>query len=192
MTHDNNINNNKTNQREYILENALKHSGSSSWRDFNIISNKYYKQHQHKNNMDKVYEYRNSMKKLYDTNPYNPVLSKYKQPKREQNLLSLEQNDIDQRIKIWNKKRNNNFLHHKITKIDDKKKEINEYDSAKHPEVYHRGESMKNIRGKDRINPNIYKSLKRNHDIITNQAWKGRNSVDFPFGVKLKLKQPQF
>lgn len=194
MSHDDDVNTNASNQSKRILETSLKHCSSSSWRDFNIISGKYYKDHKKKHNTDRVYEYRNSMKRLYDTNPYNPVIGKWKQPKRENNILSLEQQDIDRRVQIWNKQKHNNFLHHHIKNIKDNiDSKRNEYDSAKHPEVYHRGESMRNIKPKKRLNPQVYtRSLKRNHHIITNQAWKGTNSIDFPLGKSLKLKHPHF
>lgn len=140
--------------------------------------------------MDRSYEYRNSMKKLYSTNPYNPVIGRWKQPKKENDILKLETKDINKRINVWNENRKNNFLYHKTINYNKgKNNDINdEYDSAKHPEVYHRIESIKKIKHKQRINREVYKrSLKRNHHIITNQAWKGRKSIKFPLG-DLKLK----
>eukprot|EP01083_Nonionella_stella_P095984 269613_1 len=173
-----------------IPQNVSK-TASKNWREFNIVSNNYYKQNKHKRNIDKLYEYRNSLTKLYHTNPYDPVTGKWKQPKKENAITTVEHKDKTKRINTWNKSKENNFIHHRIIyKQKPNANDIREHDSAKHPEVYHNIQSIKTIKHKNRINPQIYeRPLKRNHHIITNQPWKGSNSIDFPLG-ELKLKHP--
>eukprot|EP01084_Bolivina_argentea_P185381 319677_1 len=169
----------------------LSKSSCKTWREFNIISNNYFKQDKRKKHVDRLYEYKNSLNKLYSKNPYDPVTQKWKQPKRENDIKNNEIADLNKRIAIANKNKENNFLRHNIIyKQRSNKDNIKQYDAAKHPEVYHRIESIKKIKPKTRINPQVYeRPLKRNHHIITNQPWKGTNSIKFPLG-ELKLKHP--
>ena len=164
-----------------------------AWRDFNIVSNDYYNNDGRKKKIDRVYEYRSSMNKLWNTNPFNPVMQKWKQPQKEQSIKDNEAADVNGRVNVWNKNKNNNFIHHRILQKSKSSNigKLNRYDSAKHPEVYHRIESLKKIKPKNRIHSQVYRGrLKRNHHIITNQPWKGTNSIEFPLG-NLKLKHPK-
>lgn len=175
------------NTKQSVLSN-ISSTASKNWREFNIVSNDYCKRDAQKKQQDRLYEYKKSKQKLYDTNPYDPVLAKWKAPAKEQSNHRKEEREVKGRMEQWNEQKKNNFIHHPIV-YKQRSKEPKQYPTAKHPEVYHAIDSVKKIKLKQRINPQVYeRPLRRNHHIITNQPWKGTQSVEFPLGQQLRLK----
>ena len=176
------------NTKESVLRN-ISSTASRNWREFDIVSNDYCQRGAEKRRQDRLYEFRKSKQRLYATNPYDPVLAKWKAPRKERVNERKEERETKLRMEQWNEQKQNNFIHHPIVHKQRSSKKPKQYPTAKHPEVYHRIDSVNTIKPRQRINPQVYeRPLRRNHHIITNQPWKGTQSVDFPLGKGLRLK----
>jgi len=68
----------------------------NSYRDYDLLSNKYKENHEEKLTLDKEILKLNSAKKYWERNKYNPILTKYNDPDMEGEFQQKlkQQNDI--------------------------------------------------------------------------------------------------